>query len=353
MRFIGLKNKDVGLPPGTLLMPEVNLEKDFKFSVLNYNSREFREELPGGIDEALAMIDDSAVSWLDIESLNDLNLLTRLGEKLNVHSLTLEDILSSNQRQKIEDHGDFIFVVVNSYTYTNGMDTPQMEQLHFLLGANYLISFREHNSELLAPLKNRIREGKGVIREKGADYLLYAILDFLVDRYFLLLERVNTKIVELENALKDGRQSDVLDRIYILKNELMAIQRSALPLRQLVAKYVTLESGLINGENSLYFNDISDHITTIVEEIQLMREVVDNIFYIYQSVLTFRMNDVMKILTIIGTIFIPITFIAGIYGMNFEVMPELKSEYGYPLVMGLMALITVIMLIFFKRRRWF
>lgn len=353
MRLINLMKRKIGLPPGTLVVPEESREGVFTLKAINYNRLSLREESYTAIDEALDLIDSSAITWLDIECINELEPLNRLKERLNIHSLVLEDILTTNQRQKIESYEGYIFCIINNYTYLEKEEAPIVEQLKFILGPNYIISIRERNSDILEPLKERLRSAAGFIRQKGADYNLYCLLDLMVDRYFLVIEELNKKVTELEACIHDGRQKNTLEKLYRLKNEILAIQRSVLPLRQMVLKVLTLDTELIDKGNRIYLNDVQDHITTIVEDISILREIVDNIFNIYQSVLSFRMNDVMKILTIIGTIFIPITFIAGIYGMNFEFMPELKMEWGYPLVMGGMALVAVIMLIFFKRKRWF
>lgn len=353
MKLTNLMSRKVGLPPGTLLMPEGSGEKQFRINSLNYSKESLDEAEHSDISRALDLINESSTTWLDIECINELEPLLKVQERLGIHSLFLEDIISSSQRQKIEKYDNYIFSIINNYTYHEGEDTPRLERLNLILGAGYVISFRDSNSDILTPLKERLRNSAGLVRGKGADYLFYCLLDLLVDRYFLVIDELNRKVTELEAAVNDGRQKDTLEKIYTLKNEILGIQRAVLPLRQMVLKVIGWDAELMDEVSRIYLNDLLDHITLITEDIQILREIVDNIFNIYQSMLSFRMNDVMKILTIIGTIFIPITFIAGIYGMNFEFMPELKLKFGYPLAMGSMGLVAVIMLIFFKRKRWF
>lgn len=353
MKLTQILSRKVGLPPGTLLLPEKSREKLFKIRTLNYDRAALDEAEHSDISRALDLINDSSTTWLDIECINELEPLLKVKERLNIHSLVLEDILSSGQRQKIEKHDNYIFCIMNNYTYPEGEDTARVERVNLILGPGYVISFRDSNSDILDPLKERLRSAAGIVRDKGADYLFYCLLDLLVDHYFPVIDELNRKVADLEEAVNDGRQKDTLEKIYRLKNELLAVQRSVLPLRQMVLKVIGLDAGMMDELNKIYLNDLLDHINVIGEDIQILREIVDNIFNIYQSILSFRMNDVMKILTIIGTIFIPITFIAGIYGMNFDFMPELKMKFGYPMAMGSMGLVAVIMLIFFKRKRWF
>lgn len=353
MRIPNIMSRKVGLPPGTLLMPERSGEKLFRINSLNYNRTALDEAEHSDIAQALDLISDSGTTWLDIECIDQLESLLTVKERLGIHSLVLEDILSTSQRQKIEKYEGYIFCIINNYSYLTEGESPRMERLNLILGPGYVITFRDSNSDILEPLKERLRNSAGLVRSKGAEYLFYCLLDLLVDRYFLVIDELNRKVTGLEAAVNDGRQKDTLERIYSLKNEILAIHRAVLPLRQMVLKVISFDAELMDEVSRIYLNDLLDHITIIAEDIQILREVVDNIFNIYQSILSFRMNDVMKILTIIGTIFIPITFIAGIYGMNFEFMPELKLKFGYPLAMGSMGLVAVIMLIFFKRKRWF
>jgi len=279
-------------------------------------------------------------------------IIEKIGKHFSIHPLILEDILHTGQRPKMEDFEDYIFLVVKMFYYDEKDDEIKMEQVSLLLGSNFVISFQEREGDIFDPIRERIRNHKGRIRMMKADYLGYALLDTIVDNYFIILEKVGENIENMEEELVTRPTPETLQTIHNLKRELIVLRKSIWPLREVVNSLERGESPLINEATGVYLRDVYDHTIQVIDTIETFRDMVSGMLDIYLSSISNKMNEVMKVLTIIATIFIPLTFVAGIYGMNFEFMPELKWHWGYFAALLVMVAVAVIMVFYFRRKRW-
>jgi magnesium transporter len=279
-------------------------------------------------------------------------VIEQLGKHFSLHPLLLEDILHTEQRPKMEDFGEYLFFVLKMLYLEEGRHEILAEQVSLILGSNFVISFQEREGDVFKYVRERIRNSKGRIRKVGADYLAYALIDAIVDNYFIILERLGETIEELEEELVTNPVSDTLQTIHHLKREMIFLRKSVWPLREVISALERGESPLIQESTGVYLRDLYDHTIQVIDSVETFRDMVSGILDIYLSSVSNKMNEVMKVLTIIATIFIPLTFIAGIYGMNFEYMPELSWRWGYPAVWFVICAIFITMLAYFKRRKW-
>jgi magnesium transporter len=279
-------------------------------------------------------------------------IIEKVGAHFGIHPLVLEDILHTGQRPKVEDLGDYIFIVLKMLYHDDQEDEMLGEQVSLLLGQNCVISFQEREGDIFNPIRERIRNSKGRIRRAGADYLAYALVDAIVDHYFVILEKMGEKIESLEEELVTNPTPETLQIIHKLKRNLIFLRKSVWPLREVINALERGESPLITEPTGIYLRDVYDHSIQVIDTIETFRDMVSGMLDIYLSSLSNRMNEVMKVLTIIATIFIPLTFIAGIYGMNFKFMPELEWHWGYPTALIVMLLIVGSMFIYFRRKKW-
>jgi magnesium transporter len=344
--------KKIGLSPGTLIhIGEKKVERA-KITLIDYSSDRVEEKEVSRIEETFPYKDRSTVTWINIDGLHDTEIIEKIGKHFNVHPLILEDILHTNQRPKIEDFDDYLFVVLQmlSFDQTNG--EIKAEQVSIILGANFVISFQEREGDVFNQIRTRIKSGKGRIRRMGSDYQAYALIDAVVDHYFLVLEKLGEKIEYLEEELVAKPTTETLHTLHSLKREMVFLRRSVWPLREVASQLERGESHLIKEDTRVFLRDLYDHTIQVIDTIETFRDMVSGMLDLYLSSISNKMNDVMKVLTIIATIFIPITFIAGIYGMNFEFMPELKWHWGYPLVWLLMVVIAILMILYFRVKKW-
>jgi magnesium transporter len=266
--------------------------------------------------------------------------------------LLLEDIVNTDQRPKVDEYDSYWYVVLKMLYASEPPKGLLMEQVSFILGSNFILSFQENGRDVFEPVRDRLRSGKGRIRQSGPDYLLYALMDAVVDGYFGVLEVMGERLESLQDAVVVNPQPATLNDIHLLRRELLVLRRAVWPLREALAKVERLESPLVRAATKVFFRDVYDHAVQIIDTIETLREMVTGVFDIYLSSTTYRLNEVIKVLTVITTIFMPLTFIVGVYGMNFEFMPELHSRWGYPLVLVGMAGVAIGMLVFFKRKKW-
>jgi magnesium transporter len=276
----------------------------------------------------------------------------KIGTHFGIHPLIMEDILHTGQRPKGEDLGDYLFIVLKMIYHDEEKDEVIGEQLSLILGPNYVISFQEREGDVFNPIRERIRNAKGRIRKAGADYLAYVLVDAIVDHYFAILEELGGTIESLEEELVTNPRPETLQTIHTLKRELIFLRKSVWPLREVISGLEREESPLITEPTGIYLRDVYDHTIQVIDTIETYRDMVSGMLDIYLSSLSNRMNEVMKVLTMIATIFIPLTFIAGIYGMNFKFMPELEWHWGYPMALVVMLLIVGSMFIYFRRKKW-
>jgi magnesium transporter len=346
------KVKKPGLPPGTLVhVGEKKVEK-VKITVLDYDEKTVEEREVVDIEECFLYRDKSSVSWINIDGLHQTDIIEKIGHHYGIHPTVLEDIVNTDQRPKIYDMGEYLFLVLKMISYSENEKRVQAEQISLLLGHNYVISFQEREGDVFEAIRDRIRHNKGRVRRMGSDYLAYVLMDSVVDNYFIVLEIVGDQIEEMEDEVMTSPTPETLQKLNRIKRRLLFLRKSVWPLREVVSHLERIESNLVKKQIHPYLRDIYDHTIQVVDMMETMRDMNSGMFDMYLSSVSNRMNEVMKVLTIIATIFIPLTFIAGIYGMNFEFMPELKWRWAYFSVWGLMIVVGVIMVFYFRRKRW-
>ena len=351
-RFLQRKPKKVGLPPGTLEYVGEKPPEPVKIEVIDYNTKEMAESGIEAIEECFKYRDSPSVTWIDITGVHDAELLHKLGAQFELHPLVLEDIVNTHQRPKMEDHDNYIYVVLRMLRYEESRNRIESEQISIILGKHFVISFQEFEGDVFDPVRKRIREGKGRIRKLGPDYLAYTLLDAVVDHYFIILEKYGEQIEALEENLVGDPTPQLLQEIHHLKGEMIFLRKSVWPLRELVAGLERGESELVTKSVLIYLRDVYDHTIQIIDAVESFRDMISGMQDLYLSSISNKMNEVMKVLTIIATIFVPLTFVAGIYGMNFDVIPELKWKWSYLFFWVVVLGIGGLMLSFFRRKRW-
>ncbi len=351
-RFYRKRSKGVGLPPGTPVYIGSGEDVPPRITIIDYGPDDLHQEEVAAAEDCFALKDKPTVTWINVDGLRDISLIETIGKHFQFHPLVREDIVNTYQRPKLEDYGDYLFIVLKMLEYDDPKKRLGAEQVSLILGDNYVISFQEKIGDIFDPVRSRIKEGKGRIREKGADYLAYSLIDAVVDNYFTILEKIGDRIEDMEEELAAHPDQKLLRDIYTVKRELIFLRKSIWPLREVINTLQRGESPLISDSTGIYFRDAYDHTIQVIDTVETFRDMVSGVMDIYLSIISNRMNEVMKVLTIIATIFIPLTFIAGIYGMNFEFMPELKWHWAYPAVWGVMIAIFIGMISYFKRKRW-
>ncbi len=351
-RLIKQRSKKAGLPPGTLVHIGEKKRERTTITILDYDERHLQEQEIKAVDECLTFKDKPTVIWINVDGIHEVEILEELGDCFGLHPLVVEDILNTDQRPKMEDFGDYIFIVLKMFYYDDNTDEIVTEQISLILGANFVISFQERERDVFNPIRERIRSEKGRIRKMGADYLAYALLDITVDNYFLILEKLGERIEFLEDELVSNPTPETLQTIHDLKREMIFLRKSVWPLREVIGGLERGESSLIRESTGIYLRDVYDHTIQVIDAVETSRDMLSGMLDIYLSSISNRMNEVMKVLTIIATIFIPLTLIAGIYGMNFRYMPELEWPWAYPMLWLIMLAIGVLMLVYFRRKRW-
>lgn len=350
---------EVGLSPGTVRAPENELRNSAtRLSTFCYNEAQCLEQSFNSVAELKTYLEnrkEGCVLWLNVDGLGNSQMIEEIGKLFNLHPLTLEDITHLEQRPKKEDLEHYLYVVVTMLFYSSGSERERVsEQVSIVMGHNAVISFQEqeHTGDVFEVVRNRLRSGKGRMRKLGPDYLCYALLDAIVDYYYVILEDLGERIDGLEQELIGNPTQQTLHVIYALKRELLYVRRLVWPLREVISGLQRDESGMISSSTTIFLRDLYDHVVQVMDSVETFREMLANMLEIYLSSVSHRMNAIMKVLTVITTIFMPLTFIAGVYGMNFKHMPELEMTYGYPLVLLSMLVIVGIMLAYFKKKHW-
>ena len=349
-RLVRKRPRKVGLPPGTIVPREIRAEKP-RITVIDYDAERIEERAVERIEDCFPFRETPTVTWINIDGVHDVEGLTKLGERFGIHPLVLEDIAGTGQRPKLEVFDNFLFVVLKMLS-TDASGELETEQVSLLVGENFVISFQERPGDVFEPVRERLRAARGRIRADGPDYLAYALMDIVVDNYFAVLEAAGDRIEEIDEALVDNPTTEHVAGIRALKKEMIFLRRSVWPLREVVSGLERSGSVLVKETTLVYLRDVYDHTVQVMDTIESLRDMTAGLLDLYLSNVSNRMNEVMKVLTIIATIFIPLTFIAGIYGMNFQWMPELGWRWGYPAALGAMLAIGIVMVIFFRRKRW-
>ncbi|MCD6327603.1 magnesium/cobalt transporter CorA [bacterium] len=345
-------SETIGLPPGTPIYTGEREAEKVRIRLFEYDESRFQERELDGPKECFPFPEDEIVRWLNVDGIHKPEIVQRIAERLHLHSLTVEDIVSIHQHPKVEEFESYIYVVLKML-YLNESDGEVIsEQVSIILGQRFVLSFQERQGDVFDSIRNRIRFGKGRIRLKGADYLAYCLIDTIVDHYFTILERMGEDIEKLEEQLLDEPSKETLQGIWRSKREIMFIRRCIWPLREVISGFQRLESALVEESTGLFLRDANDHIIQIIDTVESFRDSLSGMLDTYLSIVSNKMNEVMKVLTIIATIFIPLTFIAGIYGMNFKFMPELEWSFGYYAALIAMAIVAVGMLFYFFRKKW-
>jgi magnesium transporter len=347
------RSAKAGLPPGSLVHIGAKKTGPSLIRILDYDADSVRERNKAAVEECIPFRDSDSVTWIDVEGLNDVGLLDRLGSCYGLHPLILEDILNTDQRPKSDDMDSYIYIVLKMLDFDPQSLEIVSEQVSIVLGRNYVISLQEgREGDLFEPLRERIRGNKGRIRKLGPDYLAYSLLDTIIDHYFIILEKFAERIEALEDDLVSDPKPETLQQIHQLKREMIFLRKSAWPLREVVNVLEKSESELIRPATKIFLRDIYDHAIHIIDSIETYRDMLSGMLDIYLSSVSNRMNQVMKVLTIIATIFMPLTFLAGVYGMNFEHMPEIGWPWSYPILWLVMLGVAGVMLFFFKKKNW-
>ncbi len=345
-------HEKVGLAPGTLVhVGERKIEK-VRIRIIDYDETQLEEKEAKTVEECFPFKDKPTITWINIDGVHDMEAMEKIGKHFDLHPLILEDIVNTQQRPKLEDFGSHVFVVLKMLYYDKVKSELEAEQVSLIFGSNFVISFQERVGQIFEPLRERIRKGKGRLRKSAADYLAYALIDCIVDNYFVVLEQLGEGIEDIEQDLTTNPTLETLQAIRTFKKEMIFLRKSVWPLREVVNSLERGESSLIHKSTGIYLRDVYDHTIQIIDTVESYRDMLSGMLDVYLSSISNKMNEVMKILTIFAAIFIPLTFVAGIYGMNFSFMPELGWHWGYFVVLMVMATIGVSLLVYFKRKKW-
>ena len=345
-------NGKIGKSPGELVYVGKKRDEKVKIQIIDYTKDKLNEFETEDVKDVFKFRDKKSVTWINVTGVHDLDVIKKIGEHFKLHPLLLEDVVNTNQRPKIEEFENDLFIVLRMISFDDESKTMKSNQLSLVLGKGFIISFQEKQSGTFESIRKRIREKRKTIRESGADYLCYALVDVVVDNYFLVLDRFGEQIENIEGSLIKDIDSSILNLVYGMKRELIILRKSVWPLREVISSLQRDELKFIEKKNQAYLRDVYDHTIQVIDTVETYRDMLSGMLDLYMSVTGNKMNEVMKVLTIIATIFIPLTFIAGIYGMNFEFMPELSYRYAYFIVLGLMILVGFIMLVYFRKRKW-
>ena len=346
------RSRKSGLPPGSLVHIGPERTEKTRITVVDYGEGHFEEREIQSAAELAPYCGKSTVTWVDVVGIHDPRVIGEIGAQFRIHPLLMEDIMNTTQRPKIDDLGKYICLIVKLIRFDEAAGELRIEQLSLVFNDDVVLSFQESDSGIFRPLRERLRNGLGRIRAMGTDYLVYTLLDAVVDHYFVVMEWMGEKIDRFEDEVVAAPKRETLRNIQQLRDEILLVRRSVWPLREVVSLLERAESPLIDKTTAIYFRDVYEHTIQVMDTVDTYRDILSGMFDIYLSSISNRLNEVMKVLTIIATLFMPLTFLAGVYGMNFEHMPELKWRYGYFLLWGVMIAVALGMLVFFRRKKW-
>jgi magnesium transporter len=341
-----------GLPSGSLVHVGEVHEIENRITVVDYNKSALEKRVVKSIDDILLYKHTHTVTWVNIEGLTDVSVIEAIGKHFGIHALVLEDILNTHQRPKFEDYEDYLYIVLKALSLSDDIFDVSYEQISLLILDKFVFSFKEKPDDIFDPILAQLNNEKGRLRNFGTDYLAYVIMDTVVDEYFTLQDTLDELIEAVEDELLSSPSSKTLMTIQTIKRELIFLRRSVSPLRELLAGIQRSESDLLHERTKRYFGDVYDHAVRVIEAMESCRDLIAGMMDIYLSSVSNKMNETMKVLTVFATIFIPLTFIAGVYGMNFEYMPELKWKWAYPALWGVFIAISVFLLGYFKKKDW-
>ena len=351
-RMVSRVRKAPGSAPGTLVHTGARKAESVTVRLIEYDVDTIVERELDRIEDCFELMEAPTTSWVNVDGLHEVAVVEAVGERFGVHRLVMEDILSTTQRPKVEEYDDHFFVILKMLSFDGETDSIHSEQVSLVVGRSFVFSFQEHRGDVFEPVRERLRQSKGRIRSRGADYLAYALIDTVVDSYFRILEAVGDRIEELEEAVLGNPTMRALERIHHLRREMLILRRAVWPLREALGGLYRGEVPLVTEETEVFLRDVHDHAVQVIDTVETLREVLSGAMDLYMSGVGNRMNEVMKVLTIIATIFIPLSFFAGLYGMNFEYMPELGLRWAYPALIGFMLVLAGGMIWAFRKRGW-
>ncbi len=352
-KFFIRRSKKTGLAPGTLVHIGAKRKDPVRMYVIDYHENNISEKEVKDIEDSFPFMDNQTVTWINIDGIHQTEIIEKIGKRFGMHPLILEDVVNSEQRPKIEDYGEYIFIVLKMLYLDDKKEGVQAEQISLIIGPKCVISFQEDKErDVFDAVRQRIRTGKGRIRKLGPDYLAYSLIDAIVDNYFVILETLSESVEELEDEVITEPSPRTAKSIHALKREMIFLRRSVWPLREVIRNLETNESGLITENTRVFFRDVYDHTIQVIDNVETFRDVISGMVDVYLSSISNKMNEIMKVLTVFSAVFAPLTFIVGVYGMNFKTFPELGWKYSYPALWILMITISATMLYYFRKRKW-
>jgi magnesium transporter len=352
-RLVHRSGQKPGAPPGSLVHSGPQKVEKVRLRLFEYDADRLQERTLEDVSEAFAIRDNPPVGWVNVDGLHDTDILGQIRDSFGIHLLVMEDVLTLGQRAKMEEYEGYLFFVLPMLTFDEDTLTVHAEQLSLVLGPSWVLTFQERFGDVFEPVRERLRNGHGRIRQRGSDYLAYALIDAVVDRYFGILEKLGDVAEDLEEAVMEDPAPEVLHRINHLKKELLLLRRSIWPLREALSAFARTESELVAEGTQIFVRDVYDHAIQVIDTVETLRDLTGGMTDLYLSSVGQRTNEVMKVLTIMASIFIPLTFMAGIYGMNFDVMPELHVPWAYPVLWLVMLAVAGAMVWYFRKKKWF
>jgi magnesium transporter len=350
--FLKKSSKKAGLPPGTVVFVGEQKVEEIRITIIDYDEHQYAEREIKNIEECFPYKDTPSISWINIDGVHQVDVIEKLGAHFVLHPLLQEDVVNTHQRPKFDEFEDHLFIVLRMFFLNEEENELQGEQISLIVGANFVISFQERQGDVFDQVRERLRNGKGRIRKKGSDYLAYSLIDAIVDSYYNILEGLGEDIESLQEQLVAESKQEDLQIIQHLKRDMLFFRKSVWPLREVISGLAKSDSTLIKEDVLVYVRDVYDHVIQAIDTIETFRDMLSAMLDIYLSSVGNRMNQVMKVLTIIATIFIPMTFLAGIYGMNFKYMPELEWKYAYLVFWLVVVTVFIIMISLFKKKKW-
>ncbi len=340
-------------PPGKLIYIGDENQEPVKIHVIDYSEKSIEEKIFSNVEDCFRYKETRTNTWINITGIHQPDIIEKVGRHFGISTLVLEDVVNTNSRPKVDDDKNYLFIILKMIDFDEAKQSINSEQVSLVLGNNYVISFQENEKDLFDKIRERLRLNTTRLRSNGTDYLAYSIMDKIIDNYFFIIEKMGDLLEDLEEEVSQNPRNDFIQRLNELKQSNIYLRKSVWPLREVVNFLLRGESKQIKTETLPYFRDLYDHTVQVIDTIETYRDLLGDIMEVYLSSISLRMNEVMKVLTVISTIFMPLTFIVGVYGMNFTFMPELNWRYGYFMLVGILILVAASMVYYFRRKKWF
>ena len=351
MKYSKQKSK-IGMSPGSLVYVGERTDEPVKISIMDYTGERLDEYADATIEDIRKCMREPSVTWVNISGIHDMTIIEMIGKEFDLHPLLLEDLVNTRHRAKIDDYEDYFFIVLKMVFQESGQNQLQYEHVCLVVGPSYLISFQEREGDVFGPVRDRLRKLKGRIRKAGPDYLGYALMDMIVDHYYVILEQMGEEIESIQEEALENPTTQTFNAIHATRHQLIFLRKTIWPMRELIGSLLRGESGLIHESVMVYLQDVYDHVVQVIDTVETYRDLLAGTLDTYMSSVSNKMNEVMKVLTVIATLFIPLTFLAGIYGMNFTHMPELEWRYAYPAFWVVVVIVFLGMFWWVKKKKW-